>query len=135
MSIYISTKEQMYLGKIKTFEQYIKGFKKDYREIDLEIGIMDSNELIELLQKLQTEYNTSDLRVTSKVTDSYYEQSDIVILRPETGREFRDRVMYRYNLDKKQHDKAVENDRKRKQIDELKKQQDKLQTKIEELCA
>ena len=120
-------------GKIKTFDQYIKGFKKDYRELDLEIGIMDSNELIELLQKLQAEYNTTDLRVTSKVSDSYYEQSDIVILRPETDIEFRDRVMYQYNFMKKQHDKAVENDRKRKQIDELKKQQDMLQTKIEEL--
>ena len=120
-------------GKIKTFDQYIKGFKKDYRELDLEIGIMDSNELIELLQKLQAEYNTTDLRVTSKVSDSYYEQSDIVILRPETDIEFRDRVMYQYNFVKKQHDKAVENDRKRKQIDELKKQQDMLQTKIEGL--
>lgn len=127
----------MQQSKFKTFEQYLKdegNLKKEYIEIDVEIdNNISANELIELLQRLQIEYNTTDLMVSTKVTDSYYEQSNIVVLRLENDTELLNRVRYHYNLDKNWYEQRVEKENKQKQIEELKRQQDALQAKINEL--
>ena len=133
MSIYKSSARYLRDCKIKTFEQYMKDFKYEYVVVADSIETMDSNKLIKLIQQKQAKHNTTDLRIRTEVTDSYYEEASIVIERKETDNEFESRVRALYEYELQGHKNAMNREERELEIEMLKKQQDEIQTKIKAL--
>jgi hypothetical protein len=117
---------------IQTFEQYTKNICYEWVEIE-RVGIINSQSLIEMLEKLQRIHNTTQLSIRSEVTDTYYEASEIIISRLENAYEYneRNKSMYDYYVAKKKI--AIEKEQKEQQLSKLLQQQQELQKQIDVL--
>ena len=135
MSIYKSSASYLRDCKIKTFEEYAKDFRREGVVIDDSIESIKSSDLIKLLQDLQVKHNTTDLTITTVVTDGYYETANLLIERLETDVEFNARVRAKYEYEKARHKNAQEKlERDRQQeLAKLQQQQDEIQAKINAL--
>ena len=119
--------------KIKSFKEYTKDIDRDVVEIELISDGISSQKLIELLQRLQKEHNTTDLSITTRVLDSYYESSEIVISRAENDTEYKERITRMYNYYVAKENIAKENYEKEQALSKLMKQQQELQKQIDAL--
>lgn len=133
MSIYKSSARYLRDCKIKTFEEYAKDFRREGVEISDSIESIKSSDLIKLLQDLQVKYNTTDLTISTVVTDGYYETANLLIERLETDEEFNKRVNALYNYELQKHKNAIQKEENENEIANLKKQQAELQAKINAL--
>lgn len=133
MSIYKSSASYLRDCKIKTFEEYAKDFRREGVVIDDSIESIKSSDLIKLLQDLQVKHNTTDLTITTVVTDGYYETANLLIERLETDEEFNKRVNALYNYELQKHKNAIQKEENENEIANLKKQQAELQAKINAL--
>jgi galactitol-specific phosphotransferase system IIB component len=119
--------------KIKSFKEYTKGIDRDGVEIELISDGISSQKLIELLQRLQKEHNTTDLSITTKETDSYYGSADIVISRAENDTEYKERITGMYDYYVAKENIAREKYEKEQALSNLLKQQQELQKQIDAL--
>lgn len=133
MSIYKSSARYLRDCKIKTFEEYAKDRGREDVEIDVSIESIKASDLIKLLQDLQVKYNTTDITISTVVTDGYYETAKLLIERLETDEEFDNRVRAFYNYELQKHKNAMQQEENEIEIAKLKKQQDEIQTKIKAL--
>jgi hypothetical protein len=121
--------------KIKSFKEYTKDIDRDVVEVESFSGEISSQKLIELLQRLQKEHNTTDLTITSNVIDSYYESSEIAISRLENDAEYNKRITawYDYYVAKENNARQKEQYEKEQALGKLLKQQQELQKQIDAL--
>jgi hypothetical protein len=119
--------------KIKSFKEYTKGIDRDDVEIELISDGISSQKLIELLQRLQKEHNTTDLSITTKEKDSYYGSADIVISRLENDTEYKERINGMYDYYVAKENIAKEKYEKEQALSNLLKQQQELQKQIDAL--
>jgi hypothetical protein len=123
------------MNGLQTFEQYTKGMSRDVVEIADISDEISSQKLIELLQRLQKEHNTTELSITTNVTDSYYGSADIVISRSENDVEYNKRIkgVYDYYVAKENNARKKEQYEKEKELSKLMKKQQELQKQIDAL--
>lgn len=135
MSIYKSSARYLQLRdrKIKTFEEYANDRGREDVEIDVSIESINASDLIKLLQDLQVKYNTTDITISTVVTDGYYETARLLIERVETDEEFNNRVSALYNYELQKHKNTIQKEENENEIANLKKQQAELQAKINAL--
>ena len=123
-----------------SFDEYAKNFTYAYVELDESIidddmESIQSSHLIKRLQDLQVKYNTTNLFLSTKVSDGYYETANLIVERLETDAEFNKRVRAKYDYEKARYENAQAK-RKRDREEELaklKQQQDEIQAKINAL--
>ena len=118
--------------KIKSFKEYTKGIDRDDVKIEEISDEISSQKLIELLQRLQKEHNTTDLSITSEVIDGYG-SSAIIISRAENDTEYKERINGMYDYYVAKENIAKEKYEKEQALSNLLKQQQELQKQIDAL--
>ena len=118
--------------KIKSFKEFTKGIVRDGVEIEQISDRISSQKLIELLQRLQKEHNTTDLSITSEVIDGYG-SAGIIISRLESDTEYQERITGMYDYYVAKENIAKEKYEKEQAVSKLLKQQQELQKQIDAL--
>lgn len=116
--------------EIKTLEEFAADFRRLFVQV-WESDMVDSNDLITVIQNLQRSHNTTDLVVSCEVYDD--ETSRIKIERRETDVELMDRVTNLYNYYLEKHKNAIAKQNNEHEIELLKQQQADIQAKIDAL--